>query len=104
MKQFMIEASANGMNSMAIPQSDTIGAKVLAANVAEAITVPTGANKVLFSSTADFYCLIGGTAAVPTDGDTGKSELNPTLRSVKPGDSISIISEEACKVTLAFYS
>ena len=96
---------ANGNNTFAAPFSDTINSKVLAASVAESDTVPAGANFVIFSYTDDIYVNIAGTAAVSTDITNGTaSEINPTIRSVEAGDTISIISESAAKVSLAYYS
>lgn len=80
-----------------------IDARVLAASVNETITVPSGANMVLFSSTcAEFYVKIGATAAVPaadvTDGSG--SALNPSSWYVGSSTQIGIISPTTCTVTL----
>lgn len=86
--------------------SDSVNARSLAAGVAEDSTVPTGATKVLFSSTGNFYAKIGtGSAAVPGDVTNGSAaELNPTGWVVKAGDIISLISPVSCVVTLSYYS
>jgi len=88
-------------------------ARVLAANTAEVITVPTDsttglkAQYVVFSATADFYVQTDGTtAAVPAaDITNGTSpELNPTVYLLGSAvTEIDIISPEACIVTLSFY-
>ena len=82
-----------------------IDAQVLAANVAEVYTVPTGANYVLFSANNDFYANYGAAAAVPgtdvTDGTA--SELNPTLRALRGAATIGLISPYATVVTIAAY-
>lgn len=100
--------------SYAIRQATTIDAKVLAAGVAESETVPsitsngtTGkAKTVLFASTCDFYADVNGTAAVPSADVTNgsASELNPTVRYLG-GDvtTISLISADACVITMSFY-
>jgi hypothetical protein len=88
----------------AVPQSDYINGKVLAAGAAETIAVPDGAKWVLFASTADFFAKIGGTAAVVSDSDSGDaSELNPTMRYLGGATAIGVISESDCKLTAAFY-
>ena len=84
-----------------------VNAQVLAANVNETISVPTGANAVIFSSNCTaFYVKIGTTAAVPaadvTDGSG--SELNPASWFVGASTQIGIISPTACVVTHAWYS
>lgn len=79
-------------------------ARSLAANTAESITVPTGANYVLLSGTADFYVSWTGTATVPSDNDVGAaSELNPGMRQITDLTSISVISASTCIVTAVFY-
>ena len=78
---------------------------VLAANVAESVTVPTGAKFVIITSTANLWVKIGGVATVPsgdTTNNTG-SELNPSVRYLGDSTTIGIISESAAKVSLVFY-
>lgn len=101
--------------SFAIKPPAYVDNRVLAAGVAETCTIPTvGGRKatiVLITSTEDVYAAYTPTgastvvAAVPaadiTDG-TG-CELNPVSRYVTGYDSISIISENACKVSLAYF-
>ena len=91
------------MIGLARPQ--WIDVRVLAANVAEVYTVPTGANYVLFSSTVDFYANYGAAAAVPgadvTNGTA--SELNPTLRATNGAATIGLISPYAAVVTICVY-
>jgi len=84
---------------------DWIDARVLAANTAEAHTVPTGATHVVFSGTADFYVKYGGTAAVPAADVTNgsASELNPVAREIRGITSIGLISAATCIVTMCFY-
>jgi len=104
MNKLVIASSADGNNSLSIPAPYTINGAVLAANIAESITVPSGAKYALFNATADFYARYNGTAAVITDKSDGTgSELNPTIRTLASGDTISVISGETCYVTVAFY-
>ena len=95
----------------ALPFTDSVNALALAAGVAETMAVPAGAYFVAMSGTADFYAkwTAAGTAAVAaavatdlTDGTA--SILNPTLRRVTPGDSISVISAATCLVTFEFFT
>jgi len=78
---------------------------LLAANVAESVTVPTGAKYVIISATTNIWVKIGGAATVPagdTTNDTG-SELNPGARYLDTATSIGIIAEAVSKVSLMFY-
>jgi len=85
--------------------SDTVNARSLAAGVAEDTTVPTGAGKVLFSSTGNFYAKMGtGAAAVPGDVTDGTAaELNPAGWVVDAGSIISVIAPADCVLTLSYY-
>ena len=84
---------------------------VLAAGVAQTITVPTHtasgqkANRVLFSSNCDFYAQYDTTAAVPAGAITDGSgpELNPVGRILSDVDTISVISETGGKVMAYFF-
>lgn len=88
----------------ALPLSDYIDAKALAANTNEDITVPAGAHFAIFGGTIDFYAKRGGTAAVPTDiADGTASMLNPYILAVEPGDIIGLIAGNTCLVTIAYY-
>ncbi len=110
MKPLLSFTDHNGAQLLTRVASDTIYNIVLAPNVQERITIPTGATKVIFVSTEDFYAKVGTstvTAAVPsgdiTDG-TG-SALLPFGYSIDPSNThISIISAAICIVSLEFYS
>jgi len=96
---------ANGNNSFAAPFSDTINALSLGVATAESATVPAGANFCIFSYTTDIYVNSSATATVPGDTTDGTaSELNPTIRQVTAGDTLSIISPAASVVTLSYFS
>ena len=86
--------------------SDYVNARSLAAGVAEDTTVPTGAKKVLFSCTGNFYAKVGtGSASVPGDVTNGSAaELNPSAWVVTAGEIISVISPVACVITLSYYA
>lgn len=82
-----------------------VDVRVLAPNVSETHTVPTGYNTVLFSSNCDFFAKSGASAAVPaadvTDG-TG-SELNPATWNTTGITQLTVISSSACTITLSWY-
>lgn len=95
--------------------SEVVNARVLAGSTAETVTVPTGTTIpalaqepgsrviVAFSaSCASFYVRVGGTASVPsgdvTDGTA--SARNPSRLVFAQGATFSIISPDACIVTM----
>lgn len=104
MKQMNIAVGSDGQSTLSAPTPTDINGRALLANVAESVTIPSGAKFAMFNATADFYARYTGTAAVMTDVIDGTgSELNPTVRTLSPTDTISIISAEVCKVTVCFY-
>lgn len=88
-----------------IPPSDTIYNVVLAAGVAQNITVPTGAEYVIISSTGNLWVNCDGPASVPSSTATtgANPELNPGGRIIQGKTTISLISSASCLVSLAFY-
>ena len=80
--------------------------QVLAAGVAETVTVPSSCDFIVFGATGTFYVRTGGTAAVPiadvTDG-TG-SEVSPSARQVVPASTFSIIAPATTVVSMACYN
>ncbi len=105
MKRLTAIKDPHGNSLIGLNYSDYVDARVLAAGVAEVITVPATAKYVNFSGTADFYARFGAAAAVPSaDVTDGKgSILNPQLRSIDGAATIGIISPTTCIVTLEFY-
>lgn len=104
--QFVLTPESRGAYSSNVRLAPTwIDARVLAANVNEDHTVPTGALWVVFSANCNFYAKPAATAAVPaadvTDG-TG-SELNPTAWRIAGITTIAMIAPTACIVSLSFY-
>jgi hypothetical protein len=95
-------------------QSDTIYVNVMVANTAQYVTVPSGANFVLFaaSGNSDFYMLLNVTTGLTVPNATATEaagalsipELNPLLRQLNGASKIGLISPTACVITLAFYS
>lgn len=98
----------------ALPQSDYVEGRALAAGVAERIAIPVDANGVkaryVLYSFSDHFCAKAGnstvTAAMPTDTvDGSASELNPTFRVIDPSADvthISVIATNACVGTMSF--
>lgn len=97
-----------------IQQADTIYVNVFASSAAQYVTVPAGANLVLFgaSGNTDFYMLLNVTSglAVPAGTATEAAgalaipELNPLLRQLNGATHLGLIPAAACIITLAFYS
>jgi len=89
---------------------DEVHTRVLAANVNQTHTVPTGARYVRFGSDDVFFAKKNGAAAVPSGTITNGSgsEANPArwyLTDDPSGatTSIGLISPYACIVTMSFY-
>ena len=105
-------SSKGGDSIFAIRQSDHINSHVLSANIAESDVVPTGATRVIFSvvpSGTDFFVKIATseTAATINAADVtngSASEPNPAIRTVVPGQYISMIAESVCKIYLSYFS
>lgn len=90
--------------SFALRAPDYVDAKALAANTAEAFTVPSNARYVVFSATGDFYVSYTTTATVPGDTSDGTAcELNPTIRYIPGVTTISVIAPATTILTAAYY-
>jgi hypothetical protein len=100
-----IFSESGGQYSSFLPEAPTyVNAKSLAASTAESFTVPTGATRVIFSATCNFYANPTTTATVPGDVTDGSaSMLNPAGWGVRDVTAISVIASVACVVTAAFY-
>jgi hypothetical protein len=100
------EKSGIEANTYVFDQSNTIYAVVLEASTEDSITIPTGAAVAFFASTAPFYMLTDGTAAIPAANveDGSASELNPTSTRVRGHTTLSFISAQACTITITFYA
>ena len=95
----------NGLPTSALPAPNYVNAVSLGVATAESVTIPSGAKVAVFSSTGNFYANYAGTATVPGDTTDGTaSELNPTVRELETGETISVISPAAAVVTVAFYN
>ena len=88
------------------PMTSWVDNRVLAAGVAETVTVPANCDFIIFGSNAIFYLRYGGTAAIPgadvTDG-TGV-EVQPAARMVVPAATFSLIAPANTIVSLACYN
>lgn len=104
MKEFSIVGDTVQKISSVLLPSDYVSSRLLAADIAENITVPSGARIVVFTATADFYAKFNGTASVPGDvADGTASELNPVARYIDDVSIISVVSAGVAIVIAAFY-
>jgi len=95
----------------AISTCSHVDARVLAADSAETITVPSGAEIVMFGcvdgsgNAASFYADFTTTAAEPAADITNGSgaELNPYIRYIGSATSISVLAPSAAILTAQFY-
>lgn len=88
----------------ALPPSNYVDAKNLAAGAAETLAIPADAKYAMFSSTGDFFAAYDATATVPGDTADGSApELNPTMRYINGRRTISVIAPADCKVTVSYY-
>lgn len=106
MKQLITILDSNRYPAVGFNYSNSVYANVLAATVAEVVTVPSGAKHVIFSATADFYARFAAAAAIPSTevADGTASILNPQLRSIDGAATIGIISPTTCIITMEFYA
>ena len=89
----------------ALYPSDSIYSGQLAASTEQTVTVPSGAEFVIFTATNDYYVNYDTTAAVPTGTiSQAGGELNPILRYIGETSVIHIISPYTTYITLGFYS
>ena len=97
------DGNRNGM--VGIVGQGYVMANVLAGTVAEVVTVPTGAKKVIFSATGNFYANFGAAGAIPatevTDGSG--SLLNPEMREIDGAATIGLIAPSDCVVVMEFF-
>jgi hypothetical protein len=101
---FLLTRDRSGAVTFGLTPSMTVAQTTLAPNVAQSVIVPAGAILVLYEFSADTWVNSYGVATIPGGAFTfGTSEMNPNLRSVSPGSTISFISDTACRVSVAFY-
>lgn len=95
--KFSMVRDINGYNSFALPYSDTNYNMLLAANVAQTVTMPTDNAKYLvvfsFESGSNVWTAPNTTAVIPSGAAAaGVSQLNPTVRIMSSGDTLSLIT------------
>lgn len=104
---FRVDHSTNSQfSSHVVVPPQYIDAKVLLANVSQTQTVPTGAGWIVFSANCNFYAQTGAAAAVPLASISNGSspQMNPSAWNITGITQITVISDTACVVTLAFYN
>lgn len=105
MKQISIRRDT--ADSAAYEYADYIDA-FLGTGASQAVTVPTGATRVSFASTGNFFVnfTAGGTAAVPVANVTNgtASALNPTTRTLNGLASFAIIAAAGVTVVCHWYN
>ena len=105
--QYQLSRDANMLaNGDVIYPPKYVNAYVLAAGVAQAVTIPAGARVAIFTSTSNFYVNWLATAAEPGSNITDGSapELNPVARDLTEYTSFSMISPADCVVTITYFS
>ncbi len=106
-ERFEVISRSGGQPTLIPPVSKYVDNMVLAADVAETITVPSGVNIAIFNGTVDFYVNFeGSTAIVPTTeiADGTGHELNPGARAVDETATYSVISAATCIISIAYYA
>jgi len=106
MRAFKTLCDAMGRPTIALEPSDCRHAVILSPGAPKSVSVPEGARVVVLSADGDFWCRIGGPAAVPTSDvlDGTASELNPICRSVAGVSVIGLAAGANRVVNLVFYS
>lgn len=97
--KFSMGRDINGYNSFSLAFSDTNYNMVLAAGVAQSVTIPSDEDhyRVIFSFTpgASVWVANNSTAAAPSGASAlSASQLNPVARDVKKGDVLSLITTD----------
>jgi len=111
MLPFITPVDANGnLRHDFMPETDYVDARVLAANTAEDISVPTGAKFCRLDGDGAFYFNTNGNAAAPsadvTDGSASRfvgSGSPFVMIVVDDVEDISVIATAACKITAVFW-
>lgn len=102
---FVLQKDVNGSVTFGFPFVVSHQNVTLTPNVAQSITVPAATDTILvtYSGGANVWVNGNGTAVLPTGtfSDTG-CELNPVVRSVSVGQTISFISNAADQINVNF--
>jgi hypothetical protein len=107
--RLMLTKDNNGNVTYGMPFSNNIWGTTLAANVAQSCTVPGNSSMQLiavfsYSSGCDVFVNPVTTAAVPGSSFAqSATELNPVMRTVTGGSTLSVISPASGYITISFY-
>jgi hypothetical protein len=99
-------SNASGQSTLTAPVPGYTDALVLLANASQTQAVPAGSGFVIFSAACNFFASPGASAAVPaaTTTDGTAPQQNPAGWWLTGQTQITVISDQACTVTLSFYS
>lgn len=87
-----------------IKPSDTIYSGYLIGGIVQTVTIPTGAEFVLFSYEGNVFANYDNTASIPSGTiSLGGGELNPKIRYIGENTTISLISERSTRISLSFF-
>jgi hypothetical protein len=98
--------SESQQSTLTAPRPTYTDAIVLTASSSQTQAIPAGSNYVIFSAACNFFAKAGASASVPgsTTTDGSAAQQNPAGWWLNQGDTqITIISAQACIVTLSFY-
>lgn len=114
MQKFIMTRDVNSYNAFGLPFSDYSYNTTLVANVEQTLTVPYSPNPEFpnvmaifsFSPGSSVYVANNVTATVPGASFANNlSQLNPAGRSVKGGDELSFITNDASdEMEVSFYA
>lgn len=106
MKEHRQHLDPNSRPTGAVPASDSVQSKLLAADTEETVTIPDGATIVKFSATSDFFAQLDTDGAITVPGDVtdgSAPELNPSMWICSGFSKIHVISSGTPIITFAFY-
>jgi stringent starvation protein B len=103
MKELYLATERNNLVTDAINVSEDIFSGPLVGGVAVDIVVPMEARIAVFASGGSFYFKNGAGVTVPTTFQENDVELNPTVRIVKGGSTISVVSLYDIHFSVCFY-
>ena len=84
--------------------SDSIYSGLLSANIEQTVTVPSGAEFVMFTANNDYYVNYDTTVAVPTGTiSQAGGEMNPIIRYIGEVTTIHLMSKDNTEIALVFY-
>lgn len=94
----------SGQDTTALTTGDAVYYKAMVGGSEKTLTVPTGANVVMFDTDLDFWVDYDNTAVIPSvDAGPLTIERNPGLRFVGDVTVLHIISAGTGGITASFY-